>query len=116
MKHSPNICSSHSETKYFFKHFARNLAIGLSLTVIFLLIGMVGYRFYGDGSWVDAYANAAMTMSGVGALSVPPSDAGKIFAGTYALLSGMVFLLVIGLIFSPIFNWIFHQVHLKEKE
>lgn len=77
---------------------------------------MIGYHFYEDGSWIDAYANATMTMSGVGALTVPTSDAGKIFAGTYALLSGMVFLLVIGLIFSPIFNWIFHQVHLKEKE
>lgn len=105
-----------SETTYFFKHFARNLTIGLFLTVTFLCIGMIGYRTYGDGSWVDAYTNAAMMMSGVGALSIPKSDPGKIFAGTYALLSGMCFLLVNGLIFSPIFHWIFRQAHVQEKD
>lgn len=106
----------HVRRRKFLKRFARNLSIGIGMTLSFLLIGMWGYMHYEHSPWVDAYANAAMIMSGVGPISNPQTIGGKLFAGTYSLFSGMGFLIIIGIIFVPIFRWVFHQAHLEEEE
>ncbi len=98
----------------FFKRFARNLIIGMSITFIFLIIGMIGFHYYERADWIEAYANAAMIMSGVGPIANPITNEGKIFAGTYSLLSGMGYLIVIGIVFAPVFHWIFRQIHIEQ--
>jgi hypothetical protein len=40
------------------------------------------------------------------------SDGGKIFAGSYALFSGLTFIAIIGVIFAPIFRRFFHKMHI----
>lgn len=106
--------SQHSRRK-FLKRFAGNLAIGVGITILFLLLGMWGFLHYEHAGWIDAYANAAMIMSGVGPISNPLTPEGKLFIGTYSLFSGMGFLIVFGIIIIPIFRWIFHQAHLEEE-
>ncbi len=39
---------------------------------------------------------------------------GKIFAGVYALFSGLVFLVVAGLVLAPFFHRILHRFHLGD--
>jgi hypothetical protein len=65
-------------------------------------------------SWVDAYVNAAMILSGMGPVSSLQTDAGKIFAGCYALFSGLAFLSSIGIVFAPAFHRFLHKFHVDE--
>ena len=60
-------------------------------------------------SWVEAYENAAMILSGMGPAKEITTQGGKIFAGSYALFSGIFFLIVIGVIIAPVFHRFFHK-------
>lgn len=84
-----------------------------------LLIGMAGYHAFEHFGWIDSFANASMILSGMGPLAEMKTNAGKIFAGCYALFSGVAFLTSIGLVFAPIFHRFLHKFHLetqKEKD
>ena len=96
----------------FYKVVVRNSVIGALMILIALLIGMIGYHHYETMSWVDAYCNAAMILSGMGPVSTLQTTGGKIFAGSYALFSGLTFIAIIGVIFAPIFKRFFHKMHL----
>ncbi len=93
-----------------------NFLIGAGIIVISLLIGIWGYHYFEGLPYVDAYADAAMILSGMGPLHDLKTDAGKIFAGTYALFSGIIFLVVIAIIFAPIFHRFFHKFHIQDRE
>lgn len=98
----------------FLHRLARNMTIGLGLIGLALLIGMWGYRYFEGMKWVDAYLNAAMILSGMGPAESLKTEGGKLFAGTYALFSGILFLVIIAIIFAPIFHRFFHQFHMAE--
>lgn len=102
--------------QFFLKHFARNLVIGFSITLFILFIGIMGYRLIEKASWLDAYANCAMIISGVGTLTNPVTKEGKFFVATYSLIGGGSFLLVLGVIFSPIFHWMGRQFKVEDRE
>jgi len=102
-------------TKKFLTRLINNILIGILIIAVSLATGMSGYHYYEDMSWMDSYLNAAMILSGMGPISALHSEAGKAFAGTYALFSGIVFLIVMAIIFAPIFHRFFHKFHLQEK-
>ena len=77
---------------------------------------MWGYHYYEGMSWIDAYVNASMILSGMGPVQELKTDAGKFFAGTYALFSGIIFLFFMAVIFAPVFHRFYHQFHLKDDE
>lgn len=83
------------------------------LVVGSLAIGVVSYHFLEDLSWLDAFLNAAMILGGMGPVDTLHTFAGKIFAGLYALYAGIIFLVVVGLLFAPIFHRFFHRFHLE---
>ena len=96
----------------FLKRLIRALISGLIAILIALFIGMAGYHYFERLPWIDSFANASMILSGMGPLGTLNYTSGKIFAGCYALFSGLAFILIIGLIFSPIFHRFFHKFHL----
>ncbi|HSX04556.1 MAG TPA: hypothetical protein VLG76_07505 [Rhabdochlamydiaceae bacterium] len=98
----------------FFQRIVYNLLIGFLIIGLSLLIGMIGYHSFEKMSWIDAYLNASMILSGMGPVSTLVTSEGKIFAGSYALFSGIVFLVVIAIIFAPVFHRFFHKFHLKD--
>ncbi|HXT10559.1 MAG TPA: hypothetical protein VN873_03275 [Candidatus Angelobacter sp.] len=101
----------------FYHRLARNAALGFSVAASALLIGMLGYHFFENLGWVDAFANASMILSGMGPLGELKTTGGKIFAGCYALFSGVAFLTSVGVVFAPIFHRFLHKFHLEtEKE
>ncbi len=102
-------------TQAFFVRLGHALLIGVFIVIVSLLIGMIGYHHFEKMSWIDSYVNAAMILSGMGPMETTLTDPGKIFAGTYALFSGIIFLIVIALILAPIFHRFMHQFHLPEK-
>ncbi len=102
--------------RFFFKRLLRNLIIGISIILVALFAGMLGYCYFEKMSWIDAYVNAAMILSGMGPVSNLQTEAGKIFAGTYALFSGMLFLVIIAFIFAPLIHYFFRKFHLEEEK
>lgn len=104
----------HHIRRYFFKKLLRNLVIGMGVILLSLWGGMEGYHYYEEMSWLDAYVNASMILSGMGPLGGLKTEGGKIFAGTYALFSGIIFLVVIAFILGPIFHYLFVKFDIKE--
>ncbi len=97
----------------FIAHITRNILYGILFIGIALYIGMLGYHFFEKMTWIDSFANASMILSGMGPLTPLTSFSGKLFAGFYALFSGLVFIAIVVLIFSPIIHRFFYKIHLE---
>jgi hypothetical protein len=89
------------------------VGLWLVLTVVGLLIGMAGYAEFEDMSLTDAYVNAAMILSGMGPLGDLKTTAGKLFAGSYAIFSGLVIVIATGFVLAPIFHRVLHRFHVE---
>jgi hypothetical protein len=89
------------------------ISLWLALTVIGLLIGIAGYAKFAGMSIVDAYVNAAMILSGMGPIGELKTTAGKLFAGTYAIFSGLIIVIATGFILAPIFHRVLHRFHVE---
>ena len=120
MKHRTFNYESRSEPLLTRAAFARRL--GVNLFVAFLLIaasllaGMAGYHHFESMSWIDAFVNASMILSGMGPMGPLQTWGGKCFAGWYALYSGLALILVSGLILAPILLRLMHRFHLDTEE
>ena len=98
------------------KFIARMLAaIGLwmILTFVGMAIGIAGYAFFEGMSFVDAFVNAAMILSGMGPMGELKTTAGKVFAGAYAIFSGLIVIIATGFVLAPIFHRILHRFHVE---
>lgn len=100
--------------------FAQRLGSGVAaaalLVVVSLAAGMAGYHYFEGIPWVDAFVDAAMILSGMGPLGDLRTSAGKIFAGCYALYSGLVLIFATGLILAPLFHRVMHRFHLEASQ
>lgn len=99
------------------RHFARRLAYAVALwcavATAGLVIGMVGYMITEGMSATDAYVNASMILSGMGPVTELKTTAGKIFAGSYAIFSGLFLIIGGGFILAPIFHRVLHRFHVE---
>jgi hypothetical protein len=102
--------------KVFIKRLRRNALIGASLLLISLAIGMFGYHFLEDLSWIDSLLNAAMILGGMGPINQLQTVAGKIFASFYAIYSGVILLASVGILIAPIFHRFLHRFHLADEK
>ena len=96
----------------FLRRLARYSIIALAIDLGSLGIGLVGYHFLEGFSWVDSLLNAAMILGGMGPVNELHTDAGKLFASFYALYSGVIFLVVAGVLFAPVVHRFLHYFHL----
>jgi hypothetical protein len=76
-----------------------------------LSIGVAGYRVFAGLSWVDSYLNAAMILGGMGQVDVLRTTAAKVFAATYALFAGTVFVAGVGVVMAPFIHRTMHHFH-----
>ena len=102
------------------RHFVRRLILhflgALALIFFSLFIGMVGYHYFENLPWLDAFLNAAMLLGGMGPVESPQTDGGKLFAGLYALYSGIIFLIAAGLVVAPALHRMLHLFHWEDKK
>jgi hypothetical protein len=96
---------------HFIRRVLRHGAAAVALLLLSLAIGMAGYEYFEQLAWRDAFLNAAMLMGGMGPVDLPRTDAGKLFAGLYALYAGLVFLVASGLVFAPVVHRLLHRFH-----
>jgi hypothetical protein len=99
--------------RVFLRRLGRSAAVACIIILVVLFLGMLGYRSLEKMSWVDAFVNAAMILSGMGPVSSLQTDGGKVFAGCYALFSGLAFITAIGVVFAPVFHRFLHKFHLE---
>ena len=97
--------------RMFWSRMILHSSISVGLLVFSLLAGMIGYRHFEHLSWTDAFVNAAMILSGMGPMKTDLSQGGKVFAGLYALYSGIVVIAVAGLLLAPGIHRVMHHVH-----
>jgi hypothetical protein len=67
-----------------------------------LFIGMLIYHNVEHLRWSSAFLNAAMLLGGMGPVDPLQTEAGKWLAGSYALLAGLVVLVVAGVMIAPV--------------
>ncbi len=105
----------------FFLRLLRSALFGLLFVIVALGVGVVGYKVTSGGyfSWSDAFYNASMILGGMGpvddrGLKIPEAE--KWFASLYALFSGVAFLVIVGVLFAPLYHRFLHHFHLELEE
>jgi len=95
-----------------FRHgLARAGAIGGVLVGFSLLVGILGYHHFAEVGWVDSFYSASMILGGMGPTDPLRTDGAKIFAGLYALYSGLVLIASTAVVLSPFMTHVLHAFH-----
>lgn len=97
----------------FAQRMLRAVGLWMLLTLAGLAIGMAGYAYFERMSITDAYVNAAMILAGMGPVGELKTTGGKIFAGSYAILSGLIIVIATGFVLAPIFHRVLHRFHVE---
>ncbi|PYQ47369.1 MAG: hypothetical protein DMF78_23960 [Acidobacteria bacterium] len=100
----------------FLRRLAGHFGVAAALMLVSLGAGILGYRWFEHLRWADAFLNAAMLLGGEGPVEAPATRAGKLFAGLYALYSGMVFVVAAGILMAPVIHRIMHRFHWTPKD
>jgi hypothetical protein len=93
-------------TRYFF--------ISFFLILFSVLMGCMGYHNYAGLTWIDAFHNSCMILTGMGPVAAMQTSAAKIFSSVYALYSGIAFLSTIVIFFAPVIHRLMHIFHVEE--
>jgi hypothetical protein len=100
----------------FARRLGRSIAAASLLIGVSLAGGMAGYHYIEGMAWIDAFANAAMILSGMGPLGTLQTWGGKLFAGLYALYSGLVLVAATGIILAPVVHRLLHRFHAEVEQ
>jgi hypothetical protein len=95
----------------FLMRMLNHLIAAFVLLFLSLMLGITGYVIFEHLSLIDAFLNASMLLGGMGPVNMPVTAGGKLFAGFYALYSGLVFILSAAVIFTPVLHRVLHKFH-----
>lgn len=98
----------------FFIRLGRYGLFALGLIVISVLIGTIGYHYFGQISWLDSFHMACMILTGMGPVMEMTTPSAKIFSSIYALYSGVAFLSITAVFFAPIIHRLLHILHVEQ--
>ena len=100
--------------------FIRKFLSYLGLSALFislgLIVGIIGYHWAAGLSWLDAMLEASMILSGMGPISPLSTTSAKVFASLYALFSGLIFVLAMGIVLSPLMYSLLSQFQINLKK
>ena len=88
----------------------------LLLILVALGAGIVGYHIFAGFTWSGSLLNASMILGGMGPVNPLTNTSLKIFASAYALFSGLVFIAVMGVVFSPLLHRMLHKFHTEDED
>ena len=94
----------------------RAVLLWVIITAAGLTIGIAGYAGFEGLSLADAFENAAMILSGMGPVTELKNTSAKLFAGFYAILSGLIIVIASGFVLSPMFHRVLHSFHVEGSE
>lgn len=94
-----------------------NIIVALVLVGLALGAGIWGYIATENMAPIDAFLNSAMLLGGMGPVAPElHTEAGKLFAGVYALGCGLVLVLVSGIVLAPVFHRVLHALHVDDDD
>lgn len=99
----------------FWRRLTRNFLAGTLVLLAALGVGITGYHVIEGLAWVDAFLEASMILAGMGPVMELHTQAGKLFAGCYALFSGLAFAALLGFVFAPIVHRFMHKFHVAHR-
>ncbi|MEP6494310.1 MAG: hypothetical protein ABJF01_16625 [bacterium] len=85
--------------------------LAVAIIALSVLFGVMGYHWLAGFGWIDAFLNASMILGGMGPVGELKTNAAKIFAALYALYAGLVFLVVGGVLLTPVLHRVLHRFH-----
>jgi hypothetical protein len=100
----------------FVRRWLKYTFIACNLMATALGLGILGYHWIAKFSWIDAFLNAAMILTGMGPVGELKTDPAKIFASCYALFSGIVFLSGASVAVAPLFHRLLHRFHIQDSK
>jgi hypothetical protein len=90
-----------------------HISVGLLMIAGSLGLGILGYHHFEHWPWLDSLLNASMILGGMGPADPVKTPGGKVFASGYALFSGVIFLVVVGIMIAPAAHRVLHRLHLE---
>jgi hypothetical protein len=94
-----------------------NIVAALVLVGLALAVGIFGYQATEGMALIDAFLNSAMLLGGMGPVAPElHTEAGKLFAGFYALGCGLVFVLASGVVLAPVLHRVLHALHVDDDD
>jgi hypothetical protein len=97
----------------FIRRLLTHIMIGSLVIFGSLGLGVLGYHYLEGSPWLDSLLNASMILGGMGPVNSLQTSAGKLFASFYALFSGAIFLVVVGIMIAPAAHRLLHRLHLE---
>lgn len=85
--------------------------LGFFIILISLGGGIWGYSYFEGYDIVDSFLNASMILGGMGPVKELQNNSAKIFAGFYALFSGIILIASISIMISPFVHRLLHKFH-----
>ena len=100
--------------RQFLRRMALHILVAGGVLTASLAIGILGYHFLERMDWVDSLLNASMILGGMGPVGTLQTVPGKVFASIYAIFSGVIFLVVAGILIAPLAHRLMHRLHIDE--
>lgn len=100
--------------KLFVFRILRYSFFAILLILVSILIGLFGYHYLGQISWLDSFHMSAMILTGMGPVAEMKTTPGKLFSSFYALYSGIAFLSITAVFFAPIIHRLLHILHMDD--
>jgi hypothetical protein len=100
-------------TGKFVRRLLRHAGYGAVLIFASLAVGTIGFATLASETPIDALLNAAMLLGGMGPVGDLSriSVVGKLFAAGFALYAGLLFLIVAGILVTPVLHRVLHRFH-----
>ena len=102
--------------KYFYSKLLKSILLGTIFLIFSLTIGVVGYHYYFQISWIDSLVNASMILTGMGPVDKAQTNGAKLFSSIYAIYSGVAFLTSVAVIFGPVVHRFLHKFRIDMEE
>ncbi len=83
------------------------------LIVFSVGIGVIGYKHFANLNLIDSFHMSCLILTGMGPVVEMKTDQAKIFSSFYALYSGVAFLSITAVFFSPIIHRLLHILQIE---
>ena len=101
--------------RVFYSRLVQCFLLTVVIVAVSVTLGAFGYHYFGGLSWLDAFLNASMILTGMGPVDKMETQAGKLFSMFYCLYSGIAFLSLVAIILTPIYHRFLHRFNLDEE-
>jgi hypothetical protein len=94
----------------------RYALVSAILIIFSVCVGTIGYHHFGQLNWLDSFYMSSMILTGMGPVAEMEIGSAKIFSSFFALYSGVAFLSITAVFFTPIVHRFLHILHVESDE